>query len=83
MKLGSILVGTLALSNVSKINTDQIKPLMEAISVDAIQPLVLLIIAEVIIIIPTTLGFFLVIFCDAGKKKVLLLTVSIDQLFGK
>lgn len=83
MKLGSILVGTLALSNVSKINTDQIKPLMEAISVDAIQPLVLLIIAEVIIIIPTTLGVFLVIFCDAGKKKVLLLTVSIDQLFGK
>lgn len=81
--MGSILVGTLALSNVLKINTDQIKPLMEAISVDAIQPLVLLMIAEVIIIILTTLGFFLMIFCDAGKKKVLLLTVSIDQLSGK
>lgn len=36
---GSIMVGVLTLSNVSKIDTDRIKPLMDAITANGIQPL--------------------------------------------
>lgn len=80
----SIMVGALAL-NVSKIDTDRIKPLMDAITADGIQPLsavkLLSILCEIVgvsLIVLILPG--IVIHCTAGQiSEYGLVMVSIDQ----
>lgn len=75
MGLGSIIIGGLALSDVSEIDTDNIQPLMDTITLDAIQPLGMvknffigLIIGGVAIII-LIVPVVAVVLSDSGIKK--------------
>lgn len=80
----SIMVGALTL-NVSKIDTDRIKPLMDAITADGIQPLsavkLLSILCEIVgvsLIVLILPG--IVIHCTAGQiSEYGLVMVSIDH----
>lgn len=81
-----IIIGSVALSNLSKIDTDNIKPLMDTITVDAIQPLgavkyvcSLFIVVGVLIIFAIPLVVVVFVCGDGRIRLYLLIMVSIDQ----
>lgn len=81
-----IIIGSVALSNLSKIDTDNIKPLMDTITVDAIQPLgavkyvcSLFILVGVLIIFAIPLVVVVFVCGDGRIRLYLLIMVSIDQ----
>lgn len=80
------MVGVLTLSNVSKIDTDRIKPLMDAITANGIQPLSAVKLLSILCAIVGVSIFVLIlpagimIICAAGRiRKCGLVMVSIDQ----
>lgn len=79
-------VGGLALEKVSKIDTDHIKPLMDTITVDAIQPLgavknlfSLFVVSETIMFIAIVLVFVAFVYNVCRLRLPVLFTVSIDR----
>lgn len=81
-----IIIGSVALSNLSKIDTDNIKPLMDTITVDAIQPLgavkyvcSLFIVVGMLIIFAIPLVVVVFVCGDGRIRLYLLIMVSIDQ----
>lgn len=87
MGLGSIIVGALTLSTVvSKFDTDRIKPLMDTITADGIQPIValknmsdLFVIVGVFIMILSLPVVILYVLGSETKRNLILLMVGIDQ----
>lgn len=75
MGVGGIMVGVLTLSNVSKIDTDRIKPLMDAITANGIQPLSAVKLLSILCAIVGVSMFVLIlpagimILCAAGRIR--------------